>query len=146
MPYSVPNHLIYRYYGDDSILINNRSKKTVFLTSKAQTIWRQLLETKTFDIENLPILQKLCELGFVDDKSVKPATTKQISNKTFETSELSAINLWSFRNNIPISGHFELTGRCNLRCLHCYCTFEQKRDALSTQDVFKIIDDFIFIF
>lgn len=141
MRYSVPNHLIYRHYGDDSILINNRSKKTVFLTGTAQTIWRQLLENKTFEIENQPILQKLCDLGFVDDKSIKPTTTKQIANKTFKTSELSAINLWSFRNNIPISGHFELTGRCNLRCLHCYCTFEQKRDALSTQDVFQIIDD-----
>ena len=46
---------------------------------------------------------------------------------------------------IPITGSFELTFRCNLRCVHCYCNLplndkEAVEKELTTQDVFKIFD------
>lgn len=46
---------------------------------------------------------------------------------------------------IPITGSFELTFRCNLRCAHCYCNLPQNdRDAikkeLSTGEVCDILD------
>nr|WP_255603117.1 radical SAM protein [Oscillochloris sp. ZM17-4] len=40
-----------------------------------------------------------------------------------------------------MSGHFELTGRCNLRCNHCYGLFATRQDTLSTAQVFRILDD-----
>lgn len=141
MLYSVPNHLIFRHYGDDTIIINNQTKKTLFLTSKAQAVWKRLQEAQKWENDDLIILQKLTQLGFVENNVNSILAKNSHVKKSFESADLSAINLWSFRNHIPLSGHFELTGRCNLRCVHCYCTFEQKRDMLSTQDVFKIIDD-----
>ena len=46
---------------------------------------------------------------------------------------------------IPITGSFELTFRCNLRCAHCYCNLSANdQDAiekeLSTEEVFNILD------
>lgn len=55
--------------------------------------------------------------------------------------DFGVINYWAFKNRIPISGHLELTGRCNIRCRHCYCLFDRSQDALSTGQVFHILDD-----
>ncbi|OIP28960.1 MAG: radical SAM/SPASM domain-containing protein [Deltaproteobacteria bacterium CG12_big_fil_rev_8_21_14_0_65_43_10] len=46
---------------------------------------------------------------------------------------------------IPVSGSFELTFRCNLRCAHCYCNLPMNdQDAiareLKTREVFYIFD------
>jgi radical SAM protein with 4Fe4S-binding SPASM domain len=46
---------------------------------------------------------------------------------------------------IPISGSYELTFRCNLRCAHCYCNLplndrEAVEKELAIQKVFKIFD------
>jgi len=46
---------------------------------------------------------------------------------------------------IPITGSFELTFRCNLRCVHCYCNLppNDKKAAekeLTTQEIFDILD------
>jgi MoaA/NifB/PqqE/SkfB family radical SAM enzyme len=41
--------------------------------------------------------------------------------------------------NRPINIHFELTQRCNLRCVHCLFTHEV-RDELTTGEIFFIID------
>jgi MoaA/NifB/PqqE/SkfB family radical SAM enzyme len=46
---------------------------------------------------------------------------------------------------IPITGSFELTFRCNLRCVHCYCNLPPNdQDAiekeLTTEEVFDIFD------
>lgn len=40
--------------------------------------------------------------------------------------------------NRPMSIHFELTQRCNLRCIHCLFTHESK-DELSTTEIFNIL-------
>jgi radical SAM protein with 4Fe4S-binding SPASM domain len=46
---------------------------------------------------------------------------------------------------IPISGSFELTFRCNLRCAHCYCNVPLNdqnaiNKELSTEELFDIFD------
>jgi hypothetical protein len=69
MSYSVPNHLIFRHYGDDTIIINNQSKKTLFLTGKAQAVWKRLQDAQKWENDDLAILQKLNQLGFVEDKA-----------------------------------------------------------------------------
>ncbi len=42
--------------------------------------------------------------------------------------------------NIPVYAQFELTYRCNLKCLHCYTDQGLQRKELSTQEVEHIID------
>jgi MoaA/NifB/PqqE/SkfB family radical SAM enzyme len=46
---------------------------------------------------------------------------------------------------IPLSGDIELTFRCNLRCVHCYCNLplndqEAIENELTTEEVFNILD------
>jgi len=46
---------------------------------------------------------------------------------------------------IPISGTFELTWRCNLRCVHCYCNLPLNdkdifKNELTTEEIFNIFD------
>ena len=40
---------------------------------------------------------------------------------------------------------FELTYRCNFRCIHCYNSDEQKmikpKDELKTKEIFKIMEE-----
>lgn len=43
------------------------------------------------------------------------------------------------RESIPLYATFELTYRCNLRCVHCYLA-EQNRHELSTGEICEIID------
>jgi len=43
---------------------------------------------------------------------------------------------WS--KNRPMNIHFELTQKCNLRCIHCLFNHESK-DELSTQEIFTIL-------
>jgi len=42
--------------------------------------------------------------------------------------------------NIPVYAQFELTYRCNLKCLHCYTDDESRQKELSTKEVKQIID------
>lgn len=51
----------------------------------------------------------------------------------------------TFALRIPVEGSFELTFRCNLRCVHCYCNLPaHDKDALQmelrTEDVLCILD------
>lgn len=48
------------------------------------------------------------------------------------------------KNRTPIRAMFELTYKCNHRCIHCYNTDEQKKafkKELTTRQVFKILDE-----
>jgi radical SAM protein with 4Fe4S-binding SPASM domain len=41
---------------------------------------------------------------------------------------------------LPISGNFELTGRCNLRCIHCYVRDTYTTEELSYEEICDILD------
>jgi len=55
------------------------------------------------------------------------------------------LNKQVIAKRIPINGSFELTFRCNLRCVHCYCNLPlNDQDAiekeLTSEEVFHIFD------
>lgn len=55
------------------------------------------------------------------------------------------LNKKAVEKRIPISGSFELTFRCNLRCAHCYCNLPMNdqnaiEKELTTKEVFNIFD------
>ena len=41
----------------------------------------------------------------------------------------------------PFDAQIELTYRCNLNCVHCYCVEEDKGKELGTKEVKIILDD-----
>lgn len=41
---------------------------------------------------------------------------------------------------IPVNIHLELTYRCNLKCVHCYCAEDKKRRELSYEEVVNLLD------
>ena len=41
---------------------------------------------------------------------------------------------------IPINIHLELTYRCNLRCVHCYCVEDKEREELSYAEIVDLLD------
>ena len=46
------------------------------------------------------------------------------------------------RNHFPLRGQIELTYRCSLNCIHCYCKgLEDKNRELTTQEWKKILDE-----
>ncbi len=42
--------------------------------------------------------------------------------------------------NIPFTVHFDLTYKCNLKCVHCYVTEEKGEKELSTEEIKSIIN------
>jgi radical SAM protein with 4Fe4S-binding SPASM domain len=51
-----------------------------------------------------------------------------------------------FAEQIPSDGTIELTHRCNLKCIHCYCNLpandrKVREKELTTKEVFRILDE-----
>jgi radical SAM protein with 4Fe4S-binding SPASM domain len=47
----------------------------------------------------------------------------------------------ALRQNIPLSALFELTGRCNLDCGHCYLDIHHPPDEMSTAEALHVVDE-----
>lgn len=68
-----------------------------------------------------------------------------MSIKTKDDKKFSLkINRIAWKKRFPLHAIFELTYRCNFRCIHCYNTDEQKRlkpqGELKTKDIFNILE------
>lgn len=49
--------------------------------------------------------------------------------------------IYNKNESFPLSGHIDLTYRCNLNCVHCYCSgLEDKNKELNTREWKEIID------
>ncbi len=142
----IPNAAVYRIYGDSlAIIMNVKTKRTVLLKEQALHFWKDILNTNRVDSfeKNRSLYNRLVGLGVLDDLFDRSPSIPS-ENAPFHNAQeidIGILNLWAFKNRIPISGHFELTGRCNLRCRHCYGLFDTKKDSLSTEQVLGILDD-----
>ncbi len=143
----IPKALLYRIYGDSlAVIMNVKLNRVILLEDEALRLWKKLLGGSTpsaADIQH-PAYAHLLSYGVLE----APQNQTRPEDSSFfcppEQSpalDLAVLNLWAFKNHIPIAGHFELTGRCNLRCNHCYCLFEHKTDALSTVRILQILDE-----
>jgi len=62
-----------------------------------------------------------------------------VIKKQNSTEFYAAMSKHARDNKIPSRVMFELTYRCNFRCLHCYLAPDKKKE-LNTQEVFSILD------
>lgn len=61
-----------------------------------------------------------------------------MNTQDFET---FARDTWQRQGRIPLSGAFEITGRCNLRCIHCYMRdYRPGLPELDTDEARRILD------
>lgn len=52
------------------------------------------------------------------------------------------VKIFSKKTHYPLIGHIELTHRCSLNCIHCYCKgSEDEHRELTTDEWKKILDD-----
>ncbi|MDI6784393.1 MAG: radical SAM protein, partial [bacterium] len=55
---------------------------------------------------------------------------------------IKLISAKTFRKRIPLMVNWAITGRCNLRCTHCYGAYGvMQKDELTKEQIFKIIDE-----
>ena len=142
----IPEEIIYRIYGDSlGIILNLRTNRVVLLQKEPLQLWNKIINGHNKDLSRseISILNQLICLKVIKINSHHNSSIEcnENTNENIQDVNFGAVNYWAFKNIIPISGHFELTGRCNLRCKHCYCLFENNKDILSTENVFGILDE-----
>lgn len=145
----IADHLAYRYYGNELIIVMDwKTARTHILRNKAAEIWKQFDNNKTLDneyyLQNHSDVEKLAQIGLLVSKKGKGLVVPQ-SNTTHTSLEekgatLQIVDQWAARNFIPINGSFSVTGKCNLRCAHCYSVHKHTH-ALSTEQVISILDE-----
>lgn len=138
-----PHLPIYRIYNDAlAIVVNVKTRGAAVLRGEALAFWKAFAAEGGRGDAAHPVYRRLASLGIL------PPPADEGAERRFEGAgedgaqavDLAAINYWAFKNHIPLSGHFELTAQCNLRCRHCYCVFS-KRDTLSAGQVVDIVDE-----
>jgi radical SAM protein with 4Fe4S-binding SPASM domain len=145
----IPREIIYRIYGDTlAIIMNVKTRRVVLLKDESLLAWKNLSQNHKIEYseKSTILIQQLIKLGMLKDdisqhRNLQLEDPEDFSTQNIQDVDIGVINLWAFKNHIPISGHFELTGRCNLRCKHCYCLFNTMKDSLNTEQVFSIVDD-----
>jgi MoaA/NifB/PqqE/SkfB family radical SAM enzyme len=138
--------VVYRIYGDAlAVVMHVRTRRVVLLQGHALQFWSDLVSADQAGApdQSHPLYARLTRLGMLGDPAALPPALPDEGGPSEQVQEvdLGVLNMWAFKNHIPMSGHFELTGRCNLRCRHCYGLFHTRKDTLSTEQVFRILDD-----
>jgi len=163
-----PN-IISRYYGNRSLLINENKKEGYVLENIYNLIWREIDDKKTIkdliDIlfkknklkkeEILKIIKEFKKLNLIHLKENPSFTEKRpkllkvdsIRKLNYEQNKKFLSLLYNFTNSskVPPQVTFELTYKCNFKCVHCY---NQKgrinRDKeLSFDEIKNILDDLV---
>lgn len=137
----IPKELAYRIYNNElAIIMDIQKNRVVLLQNRALELWQDILENGKIDFgeDEEKIVDEFKANGLIVSDSELPLRS-DLSNSIQEV-DISIVNYWAFKNRIPLSGHFELTSQCNLRCTHCYTLF-RKKDTLNTQQIFHIIDE-----
>jgi MoaA/NifB/PqqE/SkfB family radical SAM enzyme len=143
----IPKSLVYRVYGGSlAIAMNVKNNRVAVLQDEALDYWQRMTDASHaggFD-QSHPVFRQLVAAGILDPPAGysegPPSHSIGGASAAAQEVDLGVVNYWAFKNHIPLSGHFELTAQCNLRCQHCYCVFK-KRDSLSTRQVCDIVDD-----
>ena len=139
---------------------NEKSHTYVLLESLASDMWKLLLDKtdeKAFEAwaeksgvtEQVDeFIESLAEQGLVslsggDDKSEKTFFEPFADNANGEDEAkfVEEMQKWLFENKFMFSLFFELTYRCNLKCVHCYNPKDMQNVELDFDLCRKAIDD-----
>lgn len=159
-----------------SLIFNERSHRSFFLDGHSSQIWSKLEEGCEFssmmELAGSLSLEEDDVIGFLeqleeDGLALRSSDLPQGSNdlpsppldpaplpKAFEHSEatepLSEFMHWIADHGFLYSVHWEITWRCNERCIHCYNPGaahlphekpERDTNELSTEEVFSLLEE-----
>lgn len=95
--------------------------------------------------DNLSIAStKISEYFNIDQDTAKKDIKAFINDLSLRNANLvneTSSDITTSSTRTPLSGSFELTGKCNLHCFHCYVASERKNQDLTLPQIKKIIDD-----
>lgn len=142
----IPQSVVYRIFGDTvAVVMHVPTRQILLLQHGALHLWNRLARGEPFKptTDEQPLYEDWIARGLITTpgQSVLSPPRPAPQATAAKNLDLGVLNYWAFRNRIPLSGHFELTGRCNLRCQHCYCLFDHPRDTLNTEKILQIVDD-----
>jgi MoaA/NifB/PqqE/SkfB family radical SAM enzyme len=154
-----------------SLVFNEKTHNSFFLDGETSLIWSKIEEgiernslqeyslTLSVGDELEDFLNQLEEDGLVqacesENTSSKSHPEPAPDPKAFENSEatepLSDFMTWIADHGFLYSVHWEITWRCNERCIHCYNPGaahlphekpERDTNELSTEEVFQVLDE-----
>lgn len=124
------------------IPLSRPPRRLISLNNSAAYIWKNLYAGHTvarcvktisskFKIQEKIIRSDIEKLLY----EIKHGLTREI--------EIKNLNKSLKAGRIPIQGSIELTGRCNLNCLHCYAKGERDKEELQFQKIKKLLDQLV---
>jgi len=176
--FRIPAWISFRTYLTDvecrAIVSNECTHQTVFLEGASAAVWK-MIEDGASSINDLLEQAKSANLdlshadfsefttmlyadGFIADPqdcsryeriSKEPPRTERIENSPL-LNEMNDFIRWMGRNNFLYSVHWEITWRCNEKCIHCYnpgaAHFddekpERETDELTLEQIHKVLLD-----
>lgn len=135
---------VLREIGESAFLVplDRVPESLVSLNGSAVYIWKKLLS----GCSTAQCAKELSERFTIQEEIIKRDIKKlfhEIEDGATKRVDVKNINGSLKSQRIPIQGSFELTGQCNLNCLHCYARGERKKKDLPLEKIRKIIDQLV---
>jgi radical SAM protein with 4Fe4S-binding SPASM domain len=152
----------FRVYSESGfmVLINHLTDDYLVFEGVAADIWQsidgvaslrgisdRLATTYEVDRELLEsdlqaFMQSLHDFGLLSghQQALPMASPSAVAGREESEAE-DAIRDWALAECVPYEGMFELTNRCNERCIHCYLDGAPARGELSLAEIRRVLDE-----
>ncbi|MEO5347899.1 MAG: radical SAM protein [Magnetococcus sp. YQC-9] len=135
----IPRHIAWRIYEDLVVAIDLHAQLLYLLRDEALALWKTVASGYPINCDDASAVE-LLRRRLIRQKGASRCSASPGEVK-IEALDFGVINLWAFRNQIPLSGHIEFTGQCNVRCRHCYCVFPSQKDTIGTEAALHLLDE-----
>lgn len=149
-----------------TLIYNERDREYLILEEASAVVWNtiaqadrkvgaELLSRLNIPVEELDnFLSELNYVGALVSDITATAPTSLLNTETVSTVSDDGklerdFSDWAFANGFLFTAHFEITYRCNERCVHCFNPGaaygiqqpKRERSELTTSECFALIDD-----
>lgn len=127
---------ILREIGPASYLVplHEQPDDLVALNRTAAFFWRAIQHNADFGVA----ASEICQVFHVSQSQARKNLNVFLGDlikKNFKPQFNQSLDRDKGSVRVPFNGSFELTGRCNLRCFHCYAVSEKGKKELTTDQI-----------
>jgi len=148
--------LAYRVFDRQTVLVDLAQGTLNTLNATATRVWQLISKRMTIEkiaekmyqefgvafddaIDDiLEVLQEMASRGWIHNFPSKSGDHKIVTNDGTEIFE--QLREQVVHKQIPLVVHFDLTYRCNLRCIHCYLTGGEKQSECTLEEIKDILE------